>query len=211
MPVYTIASIAAVNAAIDAVGAVHGSYQALAILKNVLDEIAESDDLDKDLRHVESQQGPSYQGPDYTNRVVLKAAKTAARTPGDPGQAMLELLSLVITRLGTAQGARVFSMLILACGWDPALLVVVLKLGMILSRTEAGKRILAALSPALKERLVALAEQSELVDDARELLANLGQRGAGLLEALRATPNRVVQEADNLLNRLAPPESNESS
>jgi len=206
MSYFTLVSLADVETAINAVSAIQGAYQSVSLLAQALDEVEEPPDFTAEVRKVEQKQGYSYEGPEDAGKQVIKAVMTAANASGDRQDKLLELVSLVVTRLGVSQGTRVLSVLLLSCGINPILIVVVLKLCVILSRTEMGQRIVAGAQPRLKEAVAAVSDKTQLAQPIQQLATSMGEKGGRLVSAMTGAPidaaRRAVQAGGNAFERL---------
>lgn len=206
MPYFTLASVADVLSAINAVSAIQGAYQSVSLLADALAKVEEPQDFEAEVRSAEQKQGYSYEGPEDAGKQVIKAVRTAANASGDQQDKLLELASLVVTRLGVSQGSRVLSVLLLSCGLNPQLTFVVFKLCVLLSRTKVGRRIVAGAQPRLKEAVATVSDKSQLARPIQQLAASMGEKGDQLVSAITETPlnaaRRAVQAGGNAFERL---------
>ncbi len=206
MPYFTLASLADVSSAISAVSAIEGAYQSVSLLADALAKVEEPKDFEAEVRSAEQKQGYSYEGPEDAGKQVIKAVRTAANASGDQQDKLLELASLVVTRLGVSQGSRVLSVLLLSCGINPKLTIIVFKLCVLLSRTKVGRRIVAGAQPRLKEAVATVADKTQLAGPIQELANNMGEKGGQLVSAITKTPldaaRRAAQAGGNAFERL---------
>ncbi len=195
MAVLSLLSLAGVRTAIDGANAIHGAYQAVNILARVLSQVDEPDDFAAEVKRIEQQQGPSYDGPEDAGHQIVKAVKTAGNSEGEARDALLDLTSTVITKLGASQGARVVSLLLLACGVDPTLTVVVIKLYVLLAQTESGREIVARAAPQMRAVLESCKDKAQVVQPIQQLATTMGDKGADLVAAITRTPVGLATEA----------------
>ena len=98
------------------------------------------------------------------------------------------------------------SVLLLSCGINPQLTIVVFKLCVLLSRTKMGRRIVAGAQPRLKEAVAAVSDKTPLAQPIQQLAANMGEKGSQLVSAITETPldaaRRAVRAGGNAFERL---------
>jgi hypothetical protein len=196
MPAFTLLSLTNVNLAIETVANIRGVYQSIGLLSKALADVEETDEFKNEVRSLENQQGPLYQGPDNTRAAVLKAAKTAANGDGEQQDAMAKLLALIIERFGTGQGSRVLGFLLMAAGIDPTLSVFVIKICVFLVRTEAGKKVLEQAQP----QLVKLAEasgQAKLFKPLAAAAKSAGEQSTEWVDAVVSAASSGVKTASS--------------
>jgi len=215
MPAFTLVSLADIETAISAVSTIQGAYQSVGVLADAMAQVEEPQDFTAEVRNVEQKQGFSYEGPEDAGKQVIKAVRTAANASGGRQDKLLELVSLVVTRLGVSQGTRVLSVLLLSCGIKPTLVMVVLKLCVMLSRTKVGRQIVAGAQPRLKEAVAAVADKSLLAKPIQQIAANMGEKGGQLISTVTGTPldatRRAIQAGGNAFDKLLSGKENRSS
>lgn len=206
MPYFTLVNLADVLSAINAVSTIQGAYQSVSLLADALAKVEEPQDFEAEVRSAEQKQGFSYEGPEDAAKQVVKAVRTAANASGDHQDKLLELVSLVVTRLGVSQGTRVLSVLLLSCGLSPQLTIMAFKLCVVLSRTKVGRRIVAGAQPRLMEAVAAVSDRTQLAKPIQQLAANMDEKGSQLVSAITKTPvdaaRRAVQAGGNAVERL---------
>ncbi|MBL7040910.1 MAG: hypothetical protein ISR77_19905 [Pirellulaceae bacterium] len=215
MPAFTLVSLANIETAISAVTTIDGAYQSVGLLADAMAKVEEPQDFTAEVQKVEQKQGFSYEGPEDAGKQVIKAVRTAANASGKRQDKLLELVSLVVTRLGVSQGTRVLSVLLLSCGIKPTLIMVVLKLCVMLSRTKVGRQIVAGAQPRLKEAVGAVADKSQLAKPIQQLAANMGAKGGQLISTITGTPldatRRAILAGGNAFEKLLPGKEKRSS
>lgn len=195
MPYFVLENAAKIHAAIGAMSTVHGAYSAINLLTKAFEQVDEPEEFQADVRRLEAKEGLAYQGPDGAGHEVAKAVKTAAESNPPEQDAILQLVTLVMTKLGVSQGSRVLGLLLAVAGYDPTLLIVVLRLCILLAQTETGRRIVAAAAPKLKDALVAATDRASLAQPLQQLTASLGERGYELAAALAEMPLDTAKAA----------------
>ena len=208
MPYFTITSLANVQQAIELLSHAHGAYTAVDILKGALKDVDEPDSFAGEVQQARSEHGRSHEGPADADRAALKTLKTAANAEGPTQDALLELLSLAIVKLGVAKGSQILSLLLFACGFDPTLIVIVIKLSVLLAHTQTGKKIVAKTGPKLKQAISKSTAVMPITEPLGELANQLGEQGVELLAVL-SQPKDLAQKAasagldtvNNLLRR----------
>ncbi len=178
MPIFKLLTLTKVHSAVGAMSTIYGAYQATSLLKDVLAEVDEPEEFAAEVRELEAKHGRSFQGPEDSSQQIIKAVNTAANEKGNAQDALLRLISMVITKLGVAQGSRIVSLLLLACGVKPALTLTVLRLYVMLATTEHGQRILLDAKPKIAQAVAEYADPSKLADPLRQLASALGDKGA---------------------------------
>ena len=197
MTAFTLSNLAPVHSAIDTVTHVHGAYRSVELLAQALEGVEVTEDFDQQMQQLERQQGVSYQGPGDAGRTVVKAVKTAEHASGEEQDAILQLVALVIERLGLSQGTRVMSIVLAATGLDPRMIVSTVKLSMLLARTSAGRRVVEAATPLLQDALQ-VADPDRIVQPARQLAEMLGDKGTELVTAAMKLPGQAMRKAASL-------------
>nr|WRX36717.1 hypothetical protein [uncultured bacterium] len=205
---YVLTSLKSVETAIGVLSKAQGAYTAVDILKGVLSDVDEPQQFEAELRKSELQQFNSFEGPADADREILKAMKTAANAESEKQNPLLELVSLVLVRLGFVKGSKVLSLLLVACGFDPTLSLVVFKLCLVLARTKEGKKIVRAALPKFKDAIAASADRTQLDELLTQLVERLGEKGAELVAIIQTSVDmgeRTAQAgagaADDLLDK----------
>ena len=189
-----IVSAAGLDAVFDSIGAVHGAYQAVDVLRDALDGISEPDGFDKQLQKLESRH-PSYEGPDQAGRVAYKTLVTAKGASEPIREALLKILSLMLGKLTVSQSIRLLGMLVTAAGTDPTALVLIVRLCLLLSRTSKGKQVVAAAQPQINRALAAV-DKTGITDSLVTVAERLGDGRDQLLDFLADGPSSIIEKLD---------------
>ncbi|MFT5524089.1 MAG: hypothetical protein ACI9G1_001322 [Pirellulaceae bacterium] len=197
MPAYTLLSLSNVNLAIATVANIRGVYQSIGLLSKALTDVEEAAGFKNEVRQLENEHGPLYQGPDNSRATVLKAAKTAANGDSEQQKTMAKLVALIIERFGTSQGTRLLGFLLMAAGYDPTLILFVVRTCSFLARTEAGKKVLEQAQP----QLVKLAEatgQTKLFTPFIDAVQSAGAESATWAKTVVSATSSSVRKASSI-------------
>jgi hypothetical protein len=219
MAIFQIASIDVVKTALDAVGHVHGGYQAVDLLTKAMSEVEEPDDFDREVAEAEKASGMRYEGPTGATKTLLKTLETAANESNQKQAALIELLSLALLRLSTMQASKILIGLLAVAGLKPVAAAVLIRVLLILLQSESGRAIVKNVWPQIESRLGSLWQTPDLRKKLQELGEGLGDEGSTWLKKISSAPEQAVKSVasigdsllDGLTGILVDPKSKESA
>ena len=202
MPVLQIGSLQAIKAAIEAVSHVHGGYQAMDLLAKAMSDVEEPDGFDSEVRQAEDASGMRYEGPENATRTAPKTLETAANEATQNQSALVELLALVLIKLGSLQGSKLLVGLLAIVGVKPVLAAVFVRLLLMLVQSETGRRIVMEAWPKMSDRVGVLWQTPQLQSSLKQVSGALGEEGSKWLNAVAGAPKTALDAATSAADSL---------
>ncbi len=198
MAAFQLASIDTVKAALDAVNNVHGGYQAIDLLTKAMSEVEEPEGFGREVERAEVAAGMRYEGPTDATKTMLKALETAANESNQKQSALVELISLVLLRLGSMHASKILVGLLAVAGLKPVAAAILIRVLLILLQSESGRSIVASAWPQIEQRLGYLWQTPELRTKLKQLSQGLGDEGATWIKTISSAPIQAVRSVASL-------------
>lgn len=188
--------IADVQGAMKALSHVHGAYRATEILLDLLDGVEQTDQFDQDVRSLE---GSVYEGPERAFFALAKATETAAHASDEQQRdALVELITLALTKFGASQGTRLFTLLLAYAGMHPGVAGIVLRVALLAAQTSVGKKWIAGSS----DKLHVLTTRVIPAEQLAEIQASISDIPQELSAVFDRVSNASQQTVQGMVNQL---------
>ncbi len=195
MPFSNLPSLAAVKTTLDAIQQVHGGYQAVDLLGQAMSQVSEPDGFDKEAKQAEEIGGMKYEGPDGATRAILKTAETAAETSGERQDVLVDIIALVLVKLGSMQGAKVMVGMLALVGVHPALGAILVKVLLVMLQSESGRAWVTQSWPTIEKHVTPLWKLPAVQPHLRRVASELGETGSQWVQSAMSLPGRVASSA----------------